>query len=299
MGRKLRFGIITLQNLPWPELADGWRYLDELGFDSAWVADHFVNPYKPAQPWYEAWSTLAGLAASTTRIRVGTLVTSIALHNPAILARQALTVDHISRGRLDLGIGAGGATLDHTMPGGTVWPAEERSRRFREFVEIVDLMLSNERTSFKGAYYRVNEAIMRPGPIQKPRPRLALAAHGPAALRVVAEYADSWVSFGGFDLSSQEALDLTRRRGKMLDDHCAALGRSFLAGFTPDTPFDSIDAFSEFVGRYEEAGIEEFIFYWMSGEDHPRVAGHEMQGRRLTNRKTLELIATRAIPGLR
>jgi alkanesulfonate monooxygenase SsuD/methylene tetrahydromethanopterin reductase-like flavin-dependent oxidoreductase (luciferase family) len=305
MQQQLRFGIITLQNLPWSELAEQWQYIEQLGFDSAWVADHFVNPYRPGQDWFDGWTTLAALAATTHRIRVGTLVSSITLHNPAFLARRALTVDHISSGRLELGIGAGGATLDHTMMGGAVWPAQERARRFREFVEIVDLMLSNERTSFKGAYYRVNEAIMRPAPIQKPRPPLALAAHGTTALKVVAEYADSWVSFGGFDTSAREALDLTRHRGEILDEYCAEVGRdpnsisrSFLVGFTPDTPFDSLQAFHEFIGRYREAGINEFTFYWMSGDDHPNVAG-QTQGRRITDRKTLELIATEALPLLR
>ena len=120
MDHQLRFGFLTVQNAPWPAMIERWRYLEDLGFDSAWLADHFVNPNEPAQPWSEGWTLLAALAAQTSRIRVGTLTTNASLRHPVMLARQALTVDHISGGRLEIGIGAGGAPFDHTMLGGEV-----------------------------------------------------------------------------------------------------------------------------------------------------------------------------------
>jgi alkanesulfonate monooxygenase SsuD/methylene tetrahydromethanopterin reductase-like flavin-dependent oxidoreductase (luciferase family) len=117
----LHFGVMTIQNISWPALVERWQYLDELGFDSAWVADHFTNPWYPDEPWFEGWTLLSALATHTRKIRLGTMVTNISLHNPAVLARQALTVDHVSGGRLELGIGAGGAPTDHTMTGVPDW----------------------------------------------------------------------------------------------------------------------------------------------------------------------------------
>ena len=99
--------MITLQSNPWKEIVNQWKHIEELGFDSAYVADHFVDYGRPSSPWYEGWTLLSGLAAITNSIKVGTLVTSISLRHPAMLARQALTVDHISNGRLTLGIGGG------------------------------------------------------------------------------------------------------------------------------------------------------------------------------------------------
>ncbi len=96
MSRNLRFGIITLNNPPLPTLAKRWQLIEALGFDSVWVADHLAAPV----PWFEGWTLLAALATQTSRIRIGTLVSSITLRHPALLARQALTLDHISNGRL-------------------------------------------------------------------------------------------------------------------------------------------------------------------------------------------------------
>lgn len=298
--RTVRFGVITIQNLAFDAMVSTWRRLETLSFDSLWVADHFVNPYDPTGPWFEGWTLLAALAAHTTRVRVGTLVTTITYRNPAVLARQAMTVDHIAHGRLELGIGAGGAPLDHSMTGTTEWQPRERAKRFDEFVHVVDLVLRGKQPSQSphgGNFYPICEPKLQPATVQQPRPPLVLAAHGRKALGTVARYADVWNTLAGNDLSAPEALAVTRDRNQWLDEECARLGRepralrrSFLVGRTPDTPFASSEAFVDFVGRYCEAGIDEFILYWVPGMTNPGVMG---------DAATLERIALEAIPRAR
>lgn len=301
MRHTLQFGIITLQTAPWQALVERWRLIEALGFDSAWLPDHFVNPRGPIEDWFETWTLLAALAARTTRVRIGTLVTTITLRNPALLAKQALTVDHISQGRLELGIGAGGAPLDHAMTGIDPWSRPERLRRFREYVAITDRMLRQEMTTYDGRYYRISNASMRPAPVQQPRPPIMLGGKSPSLLRLVARHADAWNTNGGRDLSPQEAFEVTRQRGALLDEYCAAKGRdpreirrSFMMGQTRDTPFASLGAFQEFVGRYRDLGFSEFILFWLrDGEpDYPLYAW-------ITDRRMLERIAAEWIPAAR
>src|ERR671930_740668 len=191
MGRELRFGICTDQNLPFETLVERWQYFERLGFDSVWDCDHFNQPSSPDGPYFEGWTLLAALAVKTERIRIGVLVSSNTFRHPALLAQQAVTLDHVSRGRLEVGLGAGWFELEHERVGIPFPPPRERVDRFREAVEVVDLLLRNETASFDGRYYRLSDASVRPGPVQKPRPPLTLGAHGRRMLRVCAEYADS------------------------------------------------------------------------------------------------------------
>lgn len=303
MTHPLRFGIMALQNLPYPEMVEHCQHLEALGFDSVWIGDHFVDPYVPAGYWFEAWTLLAALAAETKRIRLGALVASITLRNPSLLARQAMTIDHISNGRLELGIGAGRAPLDHSMTSIPAWETPERARRFRECVEIVDQMLRNPTTTYQGQHYQIKDAAMNPMPIQRPRPPLTLAAHGPTTLKVAAALADAWNSFGKFGAPAEEATAITRERNQMLDEYCAARGRdpqtlrrSFLSGMTAEKPFASLQAFHDFVGRYREVGIDEFIFYWLPEDGHPVMPEKGLNGVAITSRDMLERVATEAIP---
>lgn len=278
----VRFGLVIPQLVPWPMLVERFRFAEERGFDSAWVVDHFVNPVRHDGRWFEGWTLLAALAGRTERIRMGALVTSISYRHPALLAKEALTVDHISAGRLELGLGAGGQPQDHTMTGSEPWSPGERRRRFHEFVAIVDALLTHPdgETTIKGQYYQVHEALMQPGPVQQPRPPLTIGAGGPMMLKIVAAYADTWNTSATIgtgrrsgDLSLEEAVDSVRARNERLDGECAALGRdpahirrSLLAGggSSPGDPWQSIEAFHDFVGRYRDAGITEFLFYFPS-----------------------------------
>jgi F420-dependent oxidoreductase-like protein len=261
----VRFGIVTDQNLPWPALVERWRVFEALGFDSAWDCDHFIQPSRPTGPYFEAWTLLAALAAVTDRIRIGVLVSCNTFRHPSLLAKEALTVDHVSNGRLELGLGAGWYEPEHPMFGIEMPPPGELVARYREAVELVDSLLRNDTTSYAGQFYQVREAPMRPRPVQQPRPPLMLAAHKRKMLRIVAEYADTWNSFG--------TVDEMRDRNAMLDEHCADIGRDpkqivrslyGWAAMMPHDPWQSLDAFQDMVGRYAEAGVNEFLI------DQPR-----------------------------
>src|SRR5919198_1462489 len=135
MGRELRFGICTDQNLPFEILVERWQYFERLGFDSVGDCAHWTQPSRPDGPYFEGWTLLAALAARTERIRVGVLVSSNTFRHPALLAQQALTVDHISRGRLELGFGAGWYVPEHERFGIDFPPPRELVDRFREAVQ--------------------------------------------------------------------------------------------------------------------------------------------------------------------
>jgi alkanesulfonate monooxygenase SsuD/methylene tetrahydromethanopterin reductase-like flavin-dependent oxidoreductase (luciferase family) len=264
MKPRMRFGLCTDQNLPWPTLVERWQLFERLGFDSVWDCDHFNQPSRPTGPYYEGWTLLAALAARTERIRVGVLVSCNTFRHPGLLAQEAVTVDHVSGGRLELGLGAGWFVPEHERFGIPFPPPGELVGRFHEAVRIVDSLLRHETTTFAGQYYRLDGAYVRPGPIQKPRPPFTLGAHRSRMLRICAEYADSWNSFG--------SVAEIRERNGILDEHCAAIGRdprtiwrSFYGWASQmksqglHDPWSSPDAFAEMVGRYGEAGINEFV----------------------------------------
>ncbi|CAA9542278.1 MAG: hypothetical protein AVDCRST_MAG19-1644 [uncultured Thermomicrobiales bacterium] len=260
MPQPLRFGIVRNQNLPWETLVRHWLTFEALGFDSVWNCDHFQRPSRPDDPYLEGWTSLAALAALTHRVRIGTLVTSNTFRHPALLAKQAVTVDHVSNGRLEIGLGTGWYAPEHDRFGLPFPPPAELVGRFREAVELIDRLFRQDVTSFEGRYYRVTDAPFRPASLQRPRPPLTLGAHGPQMLKIVARYADRWNSYG--------TEDEIRDRVRLLDEQCAVVGRDpgviirSLYGWTLKLgvdPWDSADAFQDIVGRYREVGIDEFL----------------------------------------
>jgi alkanesulfonate monooxygenase SsuD/methylene tetrahydromethanopterin reductase-like flavin-dependent oxidoreductase (luciferase family) len=269
---KLSFGVITLQSQPWDVLVETWKQIESLGFDSAWVADHFLNYRMSTRPYFEAWTLLSGLAAVTEKIRVGTLVTAAPLRHPAMLARQALTTDHISNGRLNLGIGAGvagalGETV-YEMIGIDDWGPAERIARFREQIQILDNLLRERVSSYSGRYYRLKDVAMYPAPVQEPRPPITVGSIGPKTLKIAAEFADTWNTFGGRGLDREEMYDTVTTQSHLIDDYCKEFGRSpeslrrsvLVVG--SDELMESDDTFSKYVDRYSDIGFEEFIVYY-------------------------------------
>ncbi|HEY4332754.1 MAG TPA: LLM class flavin-dependent oxidoreductase, partial [Ilumatobacteraceae bacterium] len=221
----MRFQVLSLPSAPWDELVERFVRLDEMGIEVGAIADHFVDWTKPTNPWLESWTLLAGIAASTTRIRLTTCVSQIPLRNPAMLARQALTLDHISHGRIEVGLGTG-ITVDpsYDMIGIPNWEPRERVARFGEYVTIVGQLLANEVSSFSGKHYAVSGAVMNPRPVQSPRPPIMVAAMGPAMIRHAASSADIWNSMS-FDADFDSQLSETAIRIAAADAACHSIGR--------------------------------------------------------------------------
>ncbi len=255
------FGVQTPTQRPWPELAEQWAWLERIGFDSLWLADHYVPPFKLDGPIFEPWTLLAGLALVTERIRCGVLVSCNTFRHPPLLAKEAVTVDHISGGRLEFGLGAGWFVPEHEMFGIPFPPNAELVGRFREAVEICHQLFTQDITTYEGTYYQVREAPFRPAPVQQPRIPFTLAAHGPRMMRIVARYADRWNSTG-------TVVEMTERN-RTLDEACAEIGRDpsqilrshlYVPGIlTEERPWDSPEALRDFMGRFAEAGIREAI----------------------------------------
>ena len=279
-----RFGIVRNQTLPWPVLLDHVRRFEAAGFESLWLSDHFQRPSGPEEPLLEGWMTLAALAAKTERLRLGILVTSNTFRTPGVVVKEAVTVDHISNGRVEVGLGTGWYKGEHERVGIPFPDPPELVDRFEEAVQIVDMMLRNETSSFNGTYYTLQDALTRPRPIQQPRPPITLGAHGPRMLKIAARYADRWNSYG----TTAEI----RERNDRLDEACAAIGRDpramirSLYGWTIPMgvdPWSSPDAFADVVGRYREAGMSEFLMEAPHDEQFP----------------IMERIAAEVLPGLR
>lgn len=260
MSQPARFGIVRNQNLSWPTLDRHWQVFEELGFDSIWHADHFQRPSLPEEPFLEGWTLLAAMAMRTTKPRIGILVCSNTFRHPPLLAKQAVTLDHMSGGRLELGLGTGWYKPEHERFGVPYPETAELVGRFEEAVVLIDKLLRQDLTTLAGTYYQVLDAPFRPAPLQQPRPPLTLGAHGPRMLRIAAQYADRWNSYG--------TSDQIRERNDRLDEACIAIGRDpdeiirSLYGWTIPMgadPWSSPDAFADIVGRYREAGMSEFL----------------------------------------
>ncbi|MFJ7217843.1 LLM class flavin-dependent oxidoreductase [Amycolatopsis sp. NPDC098790] len=236
---------LLIPNTGWPELLARARRLEDLGVEGVWVDDHVLNPAHPEQPWLDAWSLLPALAASTSRIRIGSLVANGLLRPPVVLARQALSVDQISNGRLELGLGAGYAAADR---------AAGNDIPFTDVLTIVDSVLRGE-------------PVLEGFPSLAPARRipLTIAAHGPRSLALAAKYGDRWVSYGGFGLSAHDHLAVTKKRIDVLKEADRPVRRMLLAGspaVTAEPIWSSIGAVTDFVGRYREIGIDDFVFYY-------------------------------------
>ncbi|MDL4817121.1 LLM class flavin-dependent oxidoreductase [Actinomadura opuntiae] len=248
----------------WPEAGGLWRRADELGFHHAWVYDHLA--WRGTTPWYDAYTTMAAAAAVTSRVRLGTLVTSPNFRHPVPTAHAIKTIDHVSGGRLTIGIGSGGTnrTSDAGVLGGD-WTSGERADRFAEWVELLDKVLRGPETTSEGAFYTAREVVSEPGCVQRPRVPFVIAGNGPRGMRLAARYGAGWVTSGRAE--GRAPLDVVRERLEALGKACEAEGRELadrvlLTGFTDEPWLASPEAFADLAGRYAELGITEIALHW-------------------------------------
>jgi alkanesulfonate monooxygenase SsuD/methylene tetrahydromethanopterin reductase-like flavin-dependent oxidoreductase (luciferase family) len=272
----MRIDIYMLPNRPWPTLLERVRRAAAMGFGCVWIPDHFINGLRQEDDWFEAWTTLGALAASTERIRLGTLVSSITLRNPSLLARAATTLDHVSGGRLELGIGAAGSSTDHAMTGIPARTGTERSERLEEAVAIVRNLLTDGGSDAAGPHYAIEGATLEPHPVQRPRPPITVGALGKRSMQLAARLADAWntqpmragAPFGEV-LTGDEELALLRERTAFVDGACEELGRDpdtlrrsyLLLGTYRSGPGDA-EVFMRRAEALRDVGVQELILYW-------------------------------------
>ena len=270
-----RFQVELLPDVEWRELRRRVMHAEDLGFDIATTADQFVDWKNPSVPWFDVWTVLSALAEATDQIRLAPCVAQIPMRDPATFARQVLTIDHVSGGRIEAGIGLG-LTVDpgYGMIGVPNWANPERADRFGEYLHIITELFTKASCTFAGDFYAVDSAVVHAS-VQDPRPPITVAAMGPRMMRYAAESADTWntMSFGaGADVL---VADATALRGKMAAA-CDAVGRdphtlrhSFLL-FDANARerggrlfyWESVAAFEDIAGQIFEMGFDEVGVYY-------------------------------------
>lgn len=287
MTQPLRVGIKLSQDAPIESYKAIWQIADEARFDHCWAMDHLatIGSIGDDRPIFDGWELLAGMAVATNHVRIGLLVTGITYRNPALLAKIATTVDHLSDGRLEFGIGAAWATNEHEMYG--ISGLDHRVGLFSEGLQVIRSLWTEERTSFDGRYYQMTNAVANPKPVQKPYPPIWVGSGGPTMLKLTARHADVWNASGtaGSDVPGAVA------GSQQLDEACAAIGRDpsdirrsvqIPAGEDPNMLVDRVHAFAE-------AGFTEVIIM-LSGGNMPTNSDPV---------NTAAMLAERVLPQLR
>jgi alkanesulfonate monooxygenase SsuD/methylene tetrahydromethanopterin reductase-like flavin-dependent oxidoreductase (luciferase family) len=254
---QVTFGVVTGQHqYTWPGLVEHWRIAEEAGFDSLWLFDHFLALYgDPEGPTLETSTLLAALAALTSRARIGVLVYGNTHRNPAILAKEMVTVDHISGGRAILGIGTGWNEPEHKMYSIPFPSAGDRVGMLDEALTAMESFFTNPRTTFRGEFYQFEDAPFSPKPVQERMPVL-IGGKRPRMLRLIARHADIWDASG----SPEEVA----RAGAIIDQHCEEFGRpagSVLRGVSLGADvLENAASFETNVRAYHAVGVRQFLF---------------------------------------
>jgi F420-dependent oxidoreductase-like protein len=253
-----RYSIVLGQRMSWPDLLARARETESLGFDSLFLVDHFYGLFDLDQPTHEAYTMLAALAPFTQSIRLGVMVAGNTYRNPAFLLKQAITVDHISGGRVDFGVGAGWVEREHEAYGFEFPSAKERVDRFAEALEIWDSLQHKQRTTYDGAHYQLLDAPFQPKSLLPGGLPVLIGGSGPRMMRLIARHADIWNGIGTPDELGQ--------MNQRLDDACAAEGRdpaTLIRSVSPSiNMLASPEAFLEGAEAYHAAGIPQIYFPW-------------------------------------
>ena len=251
----------------YPQLEEFWRAADDLGFEAVWNYDHFYGLVDNTKPTHEGWTTLAAMAAVTRRARVGCMVTGVTYRNPAILAKMAVTVDHISGGRLDFGIGAGWHEAEHRGYGIEFPSPGTRVAMLDEALTVIRRLWTEESVTFEGRFYTLTDAICEPKPIQQPHPPIVVGGSGPKMLRVIARHADEW------NMPSHQGPQEWGEVNTRLTDACAEVGREpgdiargvqlFLHPREPEQVIGQLDL----LAQYEELGCQHAVLSFYQPPD--------------------------------
>ena len=289
-GAHLRFGLFLSQaNKSWQQTLDEFSMAEHLGFDHAWLVDHLVDTDgPPGNPCLEGWTLLAAIAARTSRLRLGVLVSSNTFRHPVLLLKEAVTVDHVSGGRLILGIGTGWHADEHRRYGLALPPPPERVDRLEEAVHVISLLMSQERTTYQGRFYQLEDAPLEPRPVQRPRIPILIAAHRPRMLRIAARYADQWDTFAAMPGTATDGVRAELgERVERLDEACRTIGRDPAdirrSTWATHEVLRSPEAYLDFVRVHRAMGFTDFTAV-------PRPSGDE---------QALRTIADEVIPGIR
>ncbi len=263
MAQPLRVGIKLSQDAPIHSYKAIWKIADEARFDHCWAMDHLatIGGIGDDRPIFDGWELLGAMATATSHVRIGLLVTGITYRNPALLAKIATTVDHLSGGRLEFGIGAAWATNEHEMYG--ISGLDHRVGLFSEGLQVIRSLWTEERTTFDGRYYTMRNAVANPKPVQKPYPPIWIGSGGPSMLRLTARHADVWNASGPAARQLEGAVAVSQQ----LDEACAAIGRDpneirrsvqLPSGGDPSEIVDR-------VRRYHAAGFTEIVIMLSGG----------------------------------
>ena len=290
----MRFGLTILPEHRWKDAAPMWRQAEELGFDHAWTYDHLVWGGLPDSAWYGTTPTLTAAALVTSRIRLGTFVTSPNYRHPVTFMRDLLALDDISDGRLICGIGAGG-DIDSMILGGEPLTPKERVDRLYEFTRLLDRLLTKDHVSHRGTYFSAVDARTLPGPVQRPRIPFVIAANGPRTLRLAVEHGAGWLTTGPTVETMGEWWAALSEMCGRLDEGLAKAGRDratferhLSLDSSPQFALSSVAAFEEMTGRARELGFTDVITHW------PRP-----DGPYAGDVAVLETVASEVIPKLR
>jgi probable F420-dependent oxidoreductase len=275
----VKFSLWPNYNRAPADLLEQARVAEDAGWYGVWLADHYMPNTGDTTPargdTYECWALIPALAAVTTRVRIGTLVSPTSVHHPALLAKRASTVDRLSGGRMVLGLGAGWQINEHHAYGIELEPPGKRVSRFEESIQIVRALLSQESTTFHGAYYDITDAPCDPKPVQSPLPIL-VGTRSPRMLRITARHADQWNTWGNPEQAAVHRATLIETCHKVGRDPATLwTSANALVDLDASTPppgraalFGSAQQLVDQFGQYAEFGFDEFIVPdWNLGTD--------------------------------
>jgi alkanesulfonate monooxygenase SsuD/methylene tetrahydromethanopterin reductase-like flavin-dependent oxidoreductase (luciferase family) len=272
---KVRFGVFTGQVVPIQKLIQFWQSCEDIGFDCLFVADHFAHWNKKLDPFWECWTMLSAIASNTSKIRFSAFVSNMSWRHPAWLAKQILALDHLSNGRITIGLGAGRHnTTDQKWIQAEDWSNKERVERFREYVEVIDLLLRYPTITYKGKYYQLQDAPLNPECVQKPRPPIFIGTKGKKMLKTVAYFADTWNCLANIDDNLKDiTFEEIKEKNALLDTYCEKIGRNpkeicrsmgffeinALQNLTHTKLYNKFDVLEGIIMKYLEIGFTEII----------------------------------------